>query len=82
MLKHILNRCHQDWLKNLKKVVERCKLKVNKVVYSGYASSQAVLTEDEKELGVCLIDFGAGNDGYVVYTNGFIRFSKVSSLCG
>lgn len=55
---------------------------MNKVVYSGYASSQAVLTEDEKELGVCLIDFGAGTMDIVVYTNGFIRFSKVIPYAG
>lgn len=74
--------CHQDWLNNLKKAVERCKLKVNKIVYSGYASAQAVLTEDEKELGVCLIDFGAGTMDIVVYTNGFIRFSKAIPYAG
>ncbi|MBN6711496.1 cell division protein FtsA, partial [Haemophilus haemoglobinophilus] len=74
--------CHQDWLNNLKKAVERCKLKVNKIVYSGYASAQAVLTEDEKELGVCLIDFGAGTMDIVVYTNGFIRFSKTIPYAG
>ncbi|QLB13360.1 cell division protein FtsA [Bisgaardia hudsonensis] len=74
--------CHQDWLNNLKKAVERCKLKVNKIVYSGYASAEAVLTEDEKELGVCLIDFGAGTMDIVVYTDGAIRFSKVIPYAG
>ncbi|MCW9710619.1 cell division protein FtsA [Avibacterium sp. 21-586] len=74
--------CHQDWLNNLKKAVERCKLKVEKIVYSGVASGCSVLTEDEKDLGVCLIDFGAGTIDIVVYTNGALRFSKVIPYAG
>ncbi|MFZ7172492.1 cell division protein FtsA [Avibacterium avium] len=74
--------CHQDWLNNLKKAVERCKLKVEKIVYSGVASGYSVLTEDEKDLGVCLIDFGAGTMDIVVYTNGALRFSKVIPYAG
>ncbi len=74
--------CHQDWLNNLKKAVERCKLKVDKIVYSGVASGYSVLTEDEKDLGVCLIDFGAGTMDIVVYTNGALRFSKVIPYAG
>ena len=52
--------CHQDWQNNLKKAVERCGLQVDKVVFSGFAATHSVLTEDEKDLGVCLVDFGAG----------------------
>ncbi|WP_410685662.1 cell division protein FtsA [Avibacterium paragallinarum] len=74
--------CHQDWLNNLKKAVERCKLKVDKIVYSGLASGYSVLTDDEKDLGVCLIDFGAGTMDIVVYTNGALRFSKVIPYAG
>ncbi|MDY4280107.1 MAG: cell division protein FtsA [[Pasteurella] mairii] len=74
--------CHQDWLNNLKKAVERCKLKVDKIVFSGVASAYSVLTEDEKDLGVCLIDFGAGTMDIVVYTNGALRFSKVIAYAG
>ncbi|MFD0965624.1 cell division protein FtsA [Seminibacterium arietis] len=74
--------CHQDWLNNLKKAVERCKLKVDKIVFSGVASACSVLTEDEKDLGVCLIDFGAGTMDIVVYTNGALRFSKVIPYAG
>ncbi|CAM3809081.1 cell division protein FtsA [Avibacterium endocarditidis] len=74
--------CHQDWQNNLKKAVERCKLKVDKIVYSGVASGCSVLTEDEKDLGVCLIDFGAGTMDIVVYTNGALRFSKVIPYAG
>ena len=46
--------CHQDWQNNLKKAVERCGLQVDKVVFSGFAATHSVLTEDEKDLGVCL----------------------------
>ncbi|PJG83005.1 cell division protein FtsA [Caviibacterium pharyngocola] len=74
--------CHQDWLNNLKKAVERCKLKVDKIVFSGVASGYSVLTDDEKDLGVCLIDFGAGTMDIVVYTDGALRFSKVIPYAG
>ncbi|OOF70225.1 cell division protein FtsA [Rodentibacter caecimuris] len=74
--------CHQDWLNNLKKAVERCGLQVDKIVYSGFATSHSVLTEDEKDLGVCLIDFGAGTMDIMVYTNGALRFSKVIPYAG
>lgn len=69
--------CHQAWLNNLKKAVESCKLTVDQIVFAGLASSYSVLTEDEKDLGVCLIDFGGGTMDIMVYTNGALRFSKV-----
>lgn len=74
--------CHQDWQNNLIKAVERCGLKVDKVIFSGCAAIHSVLTEDEKELGVCLIDFGAGTMNVMVYTNGALRFSKVIPYAG
>ena len=74
--------CHQDWQNNLKKAVERCGLQVDKVVFSGFAATHSVLTEDEKDLGVCLIDFGAGTMNVMVYTNGALRFSKVIPYAG
>lgn len=74
--------CHQDWLNNLRQAVERCKLKIDKVIFSGIATSHSVLTEDEKDLGVCLIDFGAGTMEVMVYTNGSLRFSKVIPYAG
>lgn len=78
---HII-ACHQDWLRNLKNAVERAKLKVDQVVFSGLASSYSVLTEDEKELGVCLIDIGGGTMDILVYTDGALRFSKVIPFAG
>lgn len=74
--------CHQDWLTNLKKAVERTLLKVDNVVFSGLASSYSVLSEEEKDLGVCLIDIGAGVMEIMVYTNGALRFTKVIPYAG
>lgn len=78
---HII-ACHQDWLRNLKNAVERAKLKVDQIVFSGLASGYSVLTEDEKELGVCLIDIGGGTMDILVYTDGALRFSKVIPFAG
>ncbi|MDG6253974.1 cell division protein FtsA [Glaesserella parasuis] len=74
--------CHNDWLRNLKNAVERSKLKIDQIVFSGLASSYSVLTEDEKELGVCLIDIGGGTMDVLVYTDGALRFSKVIPFGG
>ena len=74
--------CHQDWQNNLKKAVERCGLQVDKIVFSGFAAVHSVLTDDEKDLGVCLIDFGAGTMNIMVYTNGSLRFSRVVPYAG
>lgn len=78
---HLIS-CHQDFEKNLRKAVERSGLKVDEIVFSGLASSYSVLTEDEKDLGVCLIDFGAGTMDVIVYTDGAIRYSKVMPFAG
>lgn len=81
---HLIS-CHQDWERNLVNAVEQAKLKIEDnsgVVFSGLASSYSVLTEDEKELGVCLIDFGAGTMDIMVYTDGALRFSKVLPWAG
>lgn len=74
--------CHNDWLRNLKNAVERSKLKIDQIVFSGLASGYSVLTEDEKELGVCLIDIGGGTMDILVYTDGALRFSKVIPFGG
>ena len=74
---------HQDWKRNLVKTVEYDKKsEVASVVFSGLASACSVLTEDDKELGVCLIDIGAGTMDVMVYTDGALRFSKVYPFGG
>ena len=74
--------CHNDWLRNLKNSVERCGLNIERVIFSGLASSYSVLTEDEKELGVCLIDIGGSTMDVLVYTDGALRFSQVQPYGG
>lgn len=68
---------HQDWKRNLINAVEsNQRLSVANIVFSGFASAYSVLTEEEKELGICLIDIGAGTMDVVVYVDGALRFSK------
>lgn len=67
--------CDVDMIKNMSKAVEKSGLAVDQFVFSGLASSYAVVTEDEKELGVCLVDFGAGTMDVSIYTNGYLRYS-------
>ncbi|MDH2998178.1 cell division protein FtsA [Pasteurellaceae bacterium LFhippo2] len=74
--------CHNDWLRNLKNAVERSKLKIDEIVFSGFASSYSVLHNDEKELGVCLIDIGGGTMDVLVYADGALRYSKVIPFGG
>lgn len=57
-------------LDNLSALVERCGLKVDVFAASPFAAAEATLLEDEKELGVALIDIGASSTGYAVYDNG------------
>ncbi len=59
---------------NLKKVLRYSGFSLAKIVPSGILSGMAVLNHEEKELGCCLIDIGAGTTDVVVYENGFIRY--------
>ncbi len=74
--------CHNDMAKNIVKAVERCGLKVDQLIFAGVAASYAVLTEDERELGVCVVDMGGGTMDIVVYTAGALRHSKVIPYAG
>lgn len=67
---------------NLQKSVARAGLTVDGVVLAQLASSYAVLTEDEKNLGVCVVDIGAGTTDIAVFTNGALRFITVVGLAG
>ncbi len=78
---HIIT-CADDMAKNLVKCVERCDLKEENLIFSAYASSVAVLTEDEKELGVCVLDVGAGTIDMIIYADGAIRYSAVIAVAG
>ena len=67
---------------NIIKCVERCGLTVEDVVLEQLASSFAVLTDDEKELGVCLVDVGGGTTDIAVFCNGAIRHTAVIPIAG
>ncbi|MBM93857.1 MAG: cell division protein FtsA [Legionellales bacterium] len=67
---------------NIIKCVERSGVQVNDVILEQLASSQAVLTEDEKELGVCLVDIGGGTTDIAVFVDGAIRHSAVIPIAG
>ncbi|MCQ3923992.1 MAG: cell division protein FtsA [Rhodocyclaceae bacterium] len=67
---------------NIVKCVRRCGLEVVDLVLQPLASSIAVLTEDEKELGVCLVDIGGGTTDIAVFTQGAIRHTAVIPVAG
>jgi cell division protein FtsA len=67
---------------NIVKCVQRCGLDVEDVVLEQLASSFAVLTDDEKELGVCLVDIGGGTTDLAVFSNGAIRHTAVIPIAG
>ena len=67
---------------NIVKCVRRCGLEVNDLVLQPLASSYAVLSEDEKDLGVCLVDIGGGTTDIAVFTQGAIRHTAVIPIAG
>jgi len=67
---------------NVVKCVQRCGLVVEDIVLEQLASSFAVLTDDEKELGVCLVDIGGGTTDIAVFANGAIRHTAVIPIAG
>lgn len=67
---------------NITKCVERCGLQVEELVLEQLASSEAVLSEDEKELGVCLVDIGGGTTDIAVFQSGAIRHTAVIPIAG
>lgn len=67
---------------NIVKCVRRCGLEVDDIILEQLASSMAVLTEDEKELGVCMVDIGGGTTDISVFTEGAIRHTAVIPIAG
>jgi len=67
---------------NIVKCVQRCGLNVEDIVLEQLASSFAVLTEDEKELGVCLVDIGGGTTDIALFAQGAIRHTAVIPIAG
>jgi cell division protein FtsA len=67
---------------NIVKCVRRCGLEVDDIILEQLASSHAVLTEDEKDLGVCLVDVGGGTTDIAVFTDGAIHHTTVIPIAG
>ncbi|QLH41504.1 MAG: cell division protein FtsA [Coxiellaceae bacterium] len=67
---------------NIVKCVQRCGLHVGDIILEQLASSYSVLTEDEKELGVCMVDIGGGTTDIAIFTDGAIRHTAVIPIAG
>ena len=74
--------CGLNALQNLEKCVQGCKIGIDDVVLEPFAAANAVLTDDEKTLGVCLIDIGAGTTDLAVYTHGALRYTEIVAVGG
>jgi len=62
-------------LSNLKKAVRSAGVEIDGIVLSGYASAIAVMNEDEKEMGVAVIDLGGQTSNLVIHTGNSIRYN-------
>lgn len=67
---------------NIVKCMKRCGLTTSDIVLEQFASSQSILTDDEKELGVCMIDVGGGTSDIAIFTEGAIRHTAVIPIAG
>ncbi len=74
--------CAINAVQNIEKCIKRCGLETDEIILEQLASSYAVLTDDEKELGVCLIDIGGGTTDIAVFTQGAIRHTGVIPIAG
>eukprot|EP01034_Spumella_vulgaris_P043517 gene43517-54054_t len=72
----------QSAAENIIKCVRRCGLEVEQLMLNPLASSQAVLTDDERELGVVVVDIGAGTTDVAIFTGGAIRHTAVIPIAG
>ena len=72
----------QSAAENIIKCVRRCGLEVEQLLLNPLASSQAVLTDDERELGVAVVDIGAGTTDVAIFTGGAIRHTAVIPAAG
>jgi cell division protein FtsA len=67
---------------NIVKCVRRCGLEVNDLILQPLASARAVLSDDESDLGVCLVDIGGGTTDVAIFTQGAIRHTAVIPIAG
>ncbi len=74
--------CAESAVLNISKCITRCGLELDALVAQPLAAAEAVLNQDEKELGVCLVDMGAGTTDIAVYTGGAARYTGVIPVAG
>ncbi|MEI7950098.1 MAG: cell division protein FtsA [Gammaproteobacteria bacterium] len=74
--------CASNAYQNIEKCIRRCGLEVEEIILEQLASSYSVLTDDEKELGVCMIDIGGGTTDIAIFTEGAIRHTGVIPIAG
>lgn len=74
--------CSVNALQNLEKCVRSCGIDIDDMILEQLAASHAVLTEDEKEHGVCLVDIGGGTTDIAVFSKGAIRHTAVIPIAG
>ncbi len=74
--------CAVNAAQNIERCVRRCGLEVEDIILEQLASSYSVLTDDERELGVCMVDIGGGTTDIAVFTEGSIRHTAVIPIAG
>ncbi|MET4693708.1 cell division protein FtsA [Endozoicomonas lisbonensis] len=74
--------CAVNASQNIENCIRRCGLEVDDVILEQLASSYSVLSEDEKELGVCMVDIGGGTTDIAIFTDGAIRHTAVIPIAG
>ncbi len=69
-------------IQNLYRCVERAGLNIKELVLEPLASSKAVLTEEEKEVGVALVDIGGGTTDIAIFEENLVRYTSVIAIAG
>ena len=74
--------CANSAVKNIEKCIKNCGLNVDGFVLEQFASSHSILSDDEKELGVCLVDIGGGTTDIAIFNSGSIVHTGVIPIAG
>ena len=74
--------CSNSAIMNIEKCIKNCGLSVKGYVLEQLASSHSILSDDEKDLGVCLVDIGGGTTDIAIFNSGSIVFTGVIPIAG